>query len=273
MESKSITQKFSIVREKAQSIKLSVNWFKWFLDLVEEGWHRKYTFLGDTFTFSSLSEFIEHKDGLEADPIALYLAVEACSKNSNFLPYSKQLLELFHKEGFVPVIEKTPKANNLGENQHPKAQAEKRKSDVLQLRAQGLTQKEVAEKAGISQGRVAQIENISGCYSVTPTNIPDDGDDTVHLPPAKSRGNTGEYLTRRTKRDFPEEYEAGNVGKGKKYPTARALAIAKGAIKKPLTITFYETDDGELIFQKLSRRLSDEQLSQLKTYLEDTTNA
>ena len=271
---KSITEKFSVVKSRAQSIKLSRVWFEWFLDLINAGWHRQYTFLGETHTFASLSEFVEHKDGLESDPIALYLAVEACSKNSNFLPYSKQLLELFHKEGFDPVIEKTPKVNNLGDNQHPKAQSEKRKSDVLQFRAQGLTQKEVAEKTGISQQRVAQIESTSGCYTITPTSTQEENDrECALLHVANARGTSSEYLTRRTKRDFPEEYEAGNVGKGKKYPTARALAIAKGAIKKPLTITFYETDDGELIFQKLSRRLSDEQLFQLKTYLEDTTNA
>ena len=101
---RSITEKYSIVKSRAQGIKLPRVWFEWFLDLINAGWHRQYTFLGETYTFSSLSEFVEHKDGLDADPIAVYLATDSGIKYGAFEPYASQLMKVFHKEGFKPVI-------------------------------------------------------------------------------------------------------------------------------------------------------------------------
>ena len=247
MESKSITEKYAIVRTEARSITLSRVWFEMFLDLINAGWHRQYTFLGETHTFSSLSEFIEHKDGLESDPIALYLAVEACSKNSGFAPYASDLMAVFESEGFNPVLD-TAKPLRATRTGRPALYDSVK---ILELRSQGMTQKQVAESVGCSRQNVAKVEK---------QGIPQ----PEELPTTTKQGTSSEYWIRRTKRDYPEEYESGNVGKGKKYPTARSLAIAKGDIRTPLKLRIFDNDNGEEILEKLSQKLSKEQLRQLK---------
>lgn len=111
----SIGETFMYVRDYADGVNLSIKWFKGFCDLIESGWTKQYEWLGETYKFESLKQFIEHQRGLKADSTAIFLATEACSKNSKFDPYAKQLLDLFDQENFSPVIEKA-KANPIADH-------------------------------------------------------------------------------------------------------------------------------------------------------------
>ncbi|MGA0198098.1 MAG: hypothetical protein ACO3NK_03085 [Prochlorotrichaceae cyanobacterium] len=271
---RSITEKYAIVRTEAKSITLSRVWFEMFLDLINAGWHRQYVFLGETHTFSSLSEFIEHKDGLEADPIALYLAVEACSKNSNFLPYSKQLLELFHKEGFNPIVSlenlkqgvkiKDGKEETYSINK-PGRPATIDPVKVKEMREQGMTQQAIADELGCSR------EGVRDTIGVNRDNI------TVNATPQKTedRGTSQDYLLRRVADKAPELLP--EIGKGKKFKSARSAAIAAGIIKPKISFQVSPEESGASIASKLYQKLSKEQLIELTTQLtnlvlEDTTN-
>jgi hypothetical protein len=272
---RSITEKYAIVRTEAKSITLSRVWFEMFLDLINAGWHRQYTFLGETHTFASLSEFIEHKDGLEADPIALYLAVEACSKNSNFLPYSKQLLELFHKEGFNPIvnlenlkqgIRKVDGKEETYSINKPGRPAVIDPVEVKELREQGMTQQAIADELGCTQGRIAQLESISNCDIITVTN---------NTPRSNDRGTSQDYLLRRVADKAPELLP--EIGKDKKFKSARSAAIAAGIIKPKISFQVSPEESGASIASKLYQKLSKDQLIELTTQLtnlvlEDTTN-
>jgi hypothetical protein len=252
---RSITEKYAIVRTEAKSITLSRVWFEMFLDLINAGWHRQYVFLGETHTFSSLSEFIEHKDGLEADPIALYLAVEACSKNSNFLPYSKQLLELFHKEGFNPIVSL--------ENLKQGVKIKDGKEETYSINKPG--RPAIADELGCSR------EGVRDTIGVNRDNI------TVNATPQKTedRGTSQDYLLRRVADKAPELLP--EIGKGKKFKSARSAAIAAGIIKPKISFQVSPEESGASIASKLYQKLSKEQLIELTTQLtnlvlEDTTN-
>lgn len=138
---------------------------------------------------------------------------------------------------------------------------------VKELRDQGMAQKQVAEELGCDQTTISEIEIRDNSYNVT--IIPKNLERTVR------RGNSQEYLLRKLRRDCPELLD--DIGKGKKYPSARSAAIAAGIIKPKISFQVSPEESGASIASKLYQKLSKDQLIELTTQLtnlvlEDTTN-
>ena len=262
---KSIPEKFSVVKSRAQSIKLSRVWFEWFIDLINAGWHKQYTFLGETYTFSSLSEFVEHKDGLEADPIAMYLAVEACSKNSEFNPFASQLMKIFHEEGFDPVVnlENLKKGRKIKDGKEETYSLDKPgrkpkidRAKVKELRDKGMTQQEIADEIGCHQGSIAKVSTIPNYDNIIIRNNPQK---------TSSQGTSQDYLLRRVADKFPELIP--EIGKGKRFKSARAAAIAAGIVKPKISLQVSPDESGSSIASKLYQKLTKDQLIELTAQL------
>jgi hypothetical protein len=214
----SINETFMYVRAYADGVNLSVEWFKGFCELIQSGWHRHYEWLGETYNFDSLKDFIGHEDGLKTDPLAIYLTVESCSKNSKFDPYAKELLDLFTQENFNPVPESIEPINKPG---RPSTITPEDKMKIQQMRLDGMTQQQIANEIGVAQ---STIHSIGKDYNIIISDK-----DTKEAQKSKTQGTSQGYLLGRIKRDFPGEEL--NIGKGKKYKSARAAAIELGIIK------------------------------------------
>ena len=106
------------------------------------------------------------------------------------------------------------------------------------MRDQGLTQKQVAEEMGCSQNRISEIENIDNYDNVIIT-------DTT----TERQGNSQEYLLRRIKTSAPDIIP--EIGKGRKYPSARAAAIAAGIVKPKISFQVSPDESGASIASKL----------------------
>lgn len=84
--------------------------------------------------------------------------------------------------------------------------------------------------------------------------------------PPKAHGTSREYLLARLSRDFPEALD--EIGKGKKYRSARAAAIAMGIIEEKKSIQFSAEETGGQIAGKLHQKLTDQQLAELAEALQ-----
>jgi hypothetical protein len=83
--------KFNRVRYSIKAVvhRLHKLWFDVFVDLIDSNAHKSYEFLGDTYTFRDLEEFIRSEDGLDADPRSLYTAI--------------QFVKIFAEEGVINI--------------------------------------------------------------------------------------------------------------------------------------------------------------------------
>jgi transcriptional regulator with XRE-family HTH domain len=104
------------------------------------------------------------------------------------------------------------------------------------LRDQGLTQKQVAEEMGCSQNRISEIENIDNCDNITIID---------NMPKTDSRGTSQDYLIRKIKTESPELVP--EIGKGKKFKSARAAAIAAGIVKPKISFQVSPDESGASI--------------------------
>lgn len=129
---------------------------------------------------------------------------------------------------------------------------------ALELKDKGLNQQEIASELGVTPRGLRKAMSGTKGYNITNSS------DTS---PAESRGTSREYVIAKTKRDYPEAYENDEVGKGKKYPTARALAIAKGDIVPDIVIRIKPDEFGSTIAGKLHQKLTDEQLIEIRDQL------
>ena len=139
---------------------------------------------------------------------------------------------------------------------------------VKELRDQGMTQAQVAEELGCSEGRVCQVLSDFN----NPDNIRIIKEDLDNV---DDYGTSQKYLLRKLRRDCPELLP--EIGKGKKYPSARSAAIAAGIIKPKISFQVSPEESGASIASKLYQKLSKDQLIELTTQLtnlvlEDTTN-
>lgn len=89
-------------------------------------------------------------------------------------------------------------------------------------------------------------------------------DDNITL---NKKGTSRDYLAARLSRDCPEILN--EIGKGKKYRSVRAAAIAAGIIKPKVAIRFSPDEPGSQIAGRLHQKLSDEQLVELRDALND----
>lgn len=122
-------------------------------------------------------------------------------------------------------------------------------AQVAQLRAQGMTQKAIAESLGVTRGRVAQVlsdSSVSNSDNITITNTPK----------TTGRGTSREYLQRRLKAAAPELLD--EIGEGKRFRSVRAAAIEAGIVPQVKTIRISEKTTGRDLAQKLKQELSPE---------------
>lgn len=134
---------------------------------------------------------------------------------------------------------------------------------VKELREKGMTQQAIADKLGVTQQAIAKTLLTTNHNNII-NSCEAPRKDTK---PTKKQGTSADYWTRRTKRDYPDVYERGEVGPGRKYPTARALAIAMGDIVPKVTIQFPPGESGSQIASRLYQKLTDEQLIDLRDSL------
>ena len=80
-----------------------------------------------------------------------------------------------------------------------------------------------------------------------------------------SYGTSREYLAARLSRDCPEVLD--QIGKGKKYRSVRAAAIAKGIIKPKISIQIDPDSSGSQIAGRLHQKLTDEQMIEIRDEL------
>ena len=137
---------------------------------------------------------------------------------------------------------------------------------VKELREKGMTQQAIADELGVTKGAISQTLSMFSKDNnvIIAKQLP-----TENTKPTKQQGNSSEYWTRRTKKKYPDVYERGEVGPGRKYPTARALAIAMGDIIPKVTIQFPPNESGSQIAGRLHQKLNDEQLIELRDALND----
>ncbi len=81
------------------------------------------------------------------------------------------------------------------------------------------------------------------------------------------KGTSREYLAARLSRDCPEVLD--EIGKGKKYKSVRAAAIAAGIIKPKVTIQFLPEESGSQIAGRLRQKLAPQQFNELRDALND----
>lgn len=129
---------------------------------------------------------------------------------------------------------------------------------VVQLRAQGMTQKAIAESLGVSQSRVAEVlakPDIGNYDNIIITDTPK----------TKQQGTSREYLQRRLKAAAPELLD--EIGEGKRFRSVRAAAIEAGIVPQVKTIRISEKTTGRDLAQKLKQELSPEVLAELAAEL------
>lgn len=176
-----------------------------------------------------------------------------------------------HLEGYIQDYAKSKEFRQRLINATPPVKAKpgpKPKVDpaeVKQLRDSGMTQQAIADELGVSQKLVSNTllsindYNIMDCAKVAPKDTKVSG----------RQGTSAYYWIARTKRDYPGAYERDEVGPGKKYPTARALAKAMGDIKEKIKIEFPPEESGSQIAGRLFQKLSDQQLMELRDELNE----
>ena len=94
---------------------------------------------------------------------------------------------------------------------------------VLELREQGMSQRAIADRLGVSQ------QGVSNALTTNPDiiRIGGDGDPSPVL--SRDYGTSQDYLLRRIRTEAPELLD--DIGKGKAHKSARSAAIAAGIIK------------------------------------------
>ena len=123
-------------------------------------------------------------------------------------------------------------------------------AEVAQLRAQGMTQKAIAESLGINQSTVSRA-------TADPADMRNSDNITItHTPKTTGRGTSKEYLQRRLKAAAPELLD--EIGEGKRFRSVRAAAIEAGIVPQVKTIRISEKTTGRDLAQKLKQELSPE---------------
>lgn len=133
-------------------------------------------------------------------------------------------------------------------------------AQVAQLRAQGMTQKAIAESLGVSQSRVAEVlakPDIGNCDNVTITDTPK----------TTERGNSREYLQRRLKAAAPELLD--EIGEGKRFRSVRAAAIEAGIVPQVKTIRISEKTDPQDLAGALVEKLDPDYLKEVVEILRE----
>lgn len=140
-----------------------------------------------------------------------------------------------------------------------------------ELRAEGWTQQAIADELKVSQPYVAETLLITDTgNNVTSVGYKSELSDRRRTESAGvkrpvSRGNSVPYKLARIKRDFPEVVD--QIGKGKKYPSVSAAAVALGIDKKKTTIQFPADESGSRIVERLRKKLTSEQLVEIRDAL------
>jgi transcriptional regulator with XRE-family HTH domain len=102
------------------------------------------------------------------------------------------------------------------------------------LRDQGLTQKQVAEELGCTDRGIRKTERGTNYDNII-----------ISSPPTKQQGTSQDYLLRRVADEAPELVP--EIGKGKKFKSARAAAIAAGIIKPKISFQVSPDESGASI--------------------------
>lgn len=79
-------------------------WFQNFINTIDSGWYKSYEFLGDTYTFENLEDFIRSEDALNTNPNTLYNFILACAAYPKTANAAKQLLLKFDECKFSPQV-------------------------------------------------------------------------------------------------------------------------------------------------------------------------
>ena len=106
------------------------------------------------------------------------------------------------------------------------------------------------EKSLTSTGQTA----VEVMKNIPNLNVDIDGNVTISgSTPTKAQGTSQEYLLRRIQTEAPELIP--DIGKGKKYTSARAAAIAAGIVKPKITIQFSPEESIASIASKIKPRV------------------
>lgn len=133
-------------------------------------------------------------------------------------------------------------------------------AQVAQLRAQGMTQKAIAEQMNVTQQAIAKAE-----ASAVTTNS-----DNVTIsctPKTTERGNSREYLQRRLKAAAPELLD--EIGEGKRFRSVRAAAIEAGIVPQVKTIRISEKTDPQDLAGALVEKLDPDYLKEVVEILRE----
>lgn len=234
-------------RSSASSAILDNRWFQEFIDLYDGGFHKGYEFVGLSYEFSTLEEFIRHKAGLDANPVNLYQLV-ATAAALNKPPESRKVLKIFDENGIDKLLD-------------PSDLEILKKPGIVR----GLTKKAGKpgnpNPSGKNQYSTKERENegLGNCYN-----------NNVYLKPSDSVGRRGtdqEYLAARIARDRPDILKRMEQGE---YRSVRAAAIDAGIIKPKPTKTIKQGESVKRTFQKLRVLFTDEELTELKTLIEES---
>lgn len=128
-------------------------------------------------------------------------------------------------------------------------------SEVIELREQGLTQKEVAQKLKISQGRVAQIEKEAirndDIIIISNTEAP------------REQGTSREYAIARLKRDAPEYHQKVLDGE----LSAHAAMKEAGLKTARISVSIKDGDEPAVLAGKLYEKFDEDYLRSLVSCL------
>jgi transcriptional regulator with XRE-family HTH domain len=251
-----------LVKAGAQDLRrLDDDWLEAFIKVIELGicGPKGYTILDRHYQFNSLVDYIESDDlsgGCNTDARRIYRAVEGMAKD---FPLADQLLTLFDDHGVRDVIRPTLRATTAPINTRKTSPETIAKAErVKQLRAQGLTQQQVADELGVDRSRIAQIES---SVSDTFDNI----NSITNAPEKPTQGGTSrEYLEARLARDCPEVL----AEVGKEYPSVRAAAIAVGIIKPRINFSVKGDASPEDVAAQLKAKFGVAFLSELIVLLQ-----
>jgi len=117
---------------------------------------------------------------------------------------------------------------------------------VFELRAQGLTQKAIAEQMSVTRQAIAKVE--ANAETTNSDNI------TISCTPKTTeRGTSKEYLQRRLKSVAPDMLD--EVGDGKRFKSVRAAAIEAGILPQSKTFRVTGSTDPQDFALKLHNDL------------------
>ncbi|MGA1560815.1 MAG: helix-turn-helix domain-containing protein [bacterium] len=155
-------------------------------------------------------------------------------------------------------IRSADQAGEVNRPGRPSKITEEQHTQILELREQGMSQRQIAKEIGVDHKTVSNTLGKNYDNIIVSPQCDDRSITSV-------QGTSQEYLLRRIKTVKPELLD--EIGKDKRFKSVRAAAIEASVVKRSFSIQIREDSTPQQIADRLAKKLTPEQLSELATAL------